>query len=80
MKYLSRIKGSFATVIGATDAEAIVPGATMEDVPGWDSNNFIDLVMAIEDEFGIELSTLDATSLTSVEAINRYLERRLADG
>lgn len=76
MKYLERIRSAFGTVIGSS-AAAMAPEAGMADVPGWDSVHFIDLVLAIEDEFAIELSTLDATALTSVRAINAYLEKRL---
>jgi acyl carrier protein len=77
MKYIARIRQAFETAIGKEAAARISPEATMEDVPGWDSTNFIDLVLAVEDEFDIELATIDATALTSVAAINKYLEGKL---
>ena len=48
----------------------------MEDLPSWDSLNFIDLVLVIENEFDVELTTLDAASLTSFQAISDYLDRK----
>lgn len=77
MKYLARIKSAFSTVLGQDAAELITASASMEDVLGWDSTNFIELVLAVEDEFRIELATIDATALTSIDAINRYLVNRL---
>jgi acyl carrier protein len=77
MKYLARIKTAFSTVLGRDVSELITASANMEGVPGWDSTNFIELVLAVEDEFCIELATIDATALTSIDAINRYLVNRL---
>jgi acyl carrier protein len=70
---LERVCKAFASVIGDAPAEKVVPGATMEDVEGWDSINFINLVMAIEDEFGIQMSTIEAASLTSVDAVVNFV-------
>jgi acyl carrier protein len=78
MIYLERIRKAFAKVIGEESARAMHEESTMETVKGWDSINFIALVMAVEDEFKITLSTLDAASLISVKDIHRYLEKRLA--
>ena len=48
----------------------------MEDVEGWDSLNFLNLVMAIEDEFDLQMSTLEAASLNTVDAVVSYVERK----
>lgn len=49
----------------------------METVPGWDSQSFLSLIVAMEDEFAITVSMLDAVGLYSVAAIDKYLEKRL---
>lgn len=76
MKYFDRIKRAFTVALGK-DAEALTPASDMENLKGWDSAHFIALVVAVENEFSIEMSTLDAASLTSIEAIDAYLQRKL---
>lgn len=78
MKYLERIRSVFEDSIGPEAAAAVTADADIDSVPGWDSQSFISLVMAIEDAFQIQLSTMDAAALFSIEAINEYLERRLS--
>jgi acyl carrier protein len=73
---LQRVRNAFATVIGKDAARHVVAGAIMEDVEGWDSVNFLNLVVAIEDEFDLRMSTLEAASLNSVDAILAYVERK----
>ena len=77
MKYLPRIRAFFGAAIGPDAAAAIDEQADIESVPGWDSQSFIPLVLAMEDEFDIRISTIDAAALFSVAAINAYLEQRL---
>jgi acyl carrier protein len=77
MKYLPRIKAFFEKAIGPEAAAAVVETADIESVPGWDSQSFLPLIIAMEDEFGIEIATMDAAALFSVEAIHAYLEERL---
>jgi acyl carrier protein len=77
MKYLPRIKLFFQNALGPLSGAFINERADMENVPGWDSQSFLTLLLAMEDEFLITVSTLDAASLYSVKAINDYLERRL---
>ena len=74
---LVRIQTAFATVIGPEAAKSVLPGARMEDVDGWDSTNFLNLVMAIEDEFNLSMSTLEAASLNTVDAVIAYLENKI---
>lgn len=73
---LKRVRDAFASVIGEKAAEDIVPGATMEEIEGWDSLNFLNLIIAIEEEFDIQLTTLDAAGMTTVDAILAHLDTR----
>jgi len=45
------------------------------DVPEWDSLGHMNLMMALEDKFGIEISTETIAELTSIKAILEYLEK-----
>lgn len=49
------------------------------DVPEWDSLAHINLIVAIEDEFGVELTTSDHLALRSVGDIIDVLSRRILD-
>ena len=77
MSYFDRIQRCFAKVIGEHHANQMTPDSTMEEVKQWDSLNFVGLIMAVEDEFKIQLTTLEAAALTSVLAIEQYLQERL---
>ena len=77
MKYLPRIKNFFEKAVGPEASAAINADADMDCVPGWDSQTFLPLIIAMEDEFDITVATIDAAALFSIEAINEYLERRL---
>lgn len=45
---------------------------------GADSLHIVEMVVAIEDEFDIDIPDDDAQSLTTVGAMVRYVEQRLA--
>ena len=76
MKHYERIRKAFLLVLPEDEVLMVTPTSTMDDLPSWDSLNFIDLVLAIENEFDVELTTLDAASLTSFQAISDYLDRK----
>lgn len=69
-----RVQSVFASVIGEDAAAKMTQESTMDDVEGWDSMNFINLVIAMETEFGIRIDGLDAISLVTVPGILEYLE------
>lgn len=71
-----RLRSVFALVIGANNASTITPTSTMDEVEGWDSLNFIGLVMAVENEYNIRIDGLDATSMVTIPSILEYLERQ----
>lgn len=74
---LERVRKAFASVIGENAARGLVPGVTMDEIDGWDSMNFIKLVMAIEDEFSIQMNTIEAASLTSVTAVVTFIGNKV---
>ncbi|HEX7939007.1 MAG TPA: acyl carrier protein [Gemmatimonadaceae bacterium] len=44
------------------------------DVPEWDSLAHVSLILAIEEEFGVQVDAADAIELTSYDAVARFLE------
>jgi len=58
----------------------ITPTAHLYDDLGMDSLNSIEVVMAIEEEFGIDIPDADAEKLKTMPELLQYLEERLRDG
>jgi acyl carrier protein len=54
--------------------EQITPAASFIEDLGADSLDTVELVMAFEEEFGMEISDEDAEKLTNVSAVVEYLK------
>jgi acyl carrier protein len=61
------------------DPNEITPQASFVDDLGADSLDTVELVMAFEEEFDLEIPDEDAEKLTSVGKAMEYLEKRLAE-
>ena len=56
------------------DPERVKPEASFIDDLGADSLDIVELVMAMEEEFGIEIPDEDAEKLQSVQDVAAYLK------
>ena len=70
-----RVKALLAEQIGV-DPEEITPEASLVEDLGADSLDCIEIVMACEEKFEIEISDEDAQNLKTVADVMTYLERR----
>jgi acyl carrier protein len=61
------------------DPNEITPEASFVDDLGADSLDTVELVMAFEEEFDIEIPDDDAEKLTTVGKAMEYLEKRFAE-
>ncbi len=61
--------------LGVSEAE-VVPEASFLDDLGADSLDVVELVMAIEEEYGIEIADDDAEKLQSFQDAVNYVEER----
>ena len=70
-----RLRELVADVFGLAPAE-IGDDASPDTIPAWDSLHHLELMMGLELEFGVKVSTEDIPELTSVEAIEAYLREQ----
>ena len=76
MDAAERVKEIIVDQLGV-DAAAVTEEATFIDDLGADSLDTVELVMAFEEEFGIEIPDEDAEKLTSVGKAVDYLKSKL---
>lgn len=73
-----RLLAILTEVFGLKEAE-ISPSLTRDDVVSWDSLRQMDLVLSLEEEFGITLEMADIVRLESVASIEEVLRARGVD-
>ena len=73
MSIADKIKETVAEQLGV-DGEKITPEATFVDDLGADSLDVVELVMALEEEFEIEIPDEDAEKLQTVQNVVDYVE------
>ncbi len=75
---VSKVKEIIVNQLGV-DASEVTPEASFIDDLGADSLDTVELVMAFEEEFGVEIPDEDAEKLTSVGAAIDYLDKKLSE-
>ena len=71
-----KVIGMVATQLGKSEDEISLDAEIIEGL-GADSLDLVELVMAMEDEFGLEISDDDAESIVTVQdAVNFILEKK----
>jgi acyl carrier protein len=60
------------------EADKVVPEATFIDDLGADSLDTVELIMAIEEEFDVEIPEEEAASISSVKEVIDYLAKQTA--
>ena len=72
-----RVKKIVAEQLGVNEAEIKNASSFLDDL-GADSLDMVELVMALEDEFGIEIPDEDAEKITTVQAAIDYAQSKKA--
>jgi len=65
----------FRTILNQPNLE-LRDDTTARDVPGWDSFNHINLIIAIETEFNVRFTTDEVVALQNVGAVRELLRRK----
>jgi acyl carrier protein len=72
-EYSSRVRDIIAEQLGIGEDEVAPSALFMADL-GADSLDLVELVMALEEEFEIEISDADAEKLNSVQDLIEYID------
>ena len=73
---LSKVTDMVASQLGKSENEITLESSFIEDL-GADSLDLVELIMSMEDEFGLEISDEDAETIITVQdAINFITERK----
>ena len=73
MNVQEKVKGIIVEQLGVDESE-VVPEAKFVDDLGADSLDTVELVMALEEEFKLEISDEDAEKIATVADAVRYIE------
>jgi acyl carrier protein len=69
-----RVKSIIVEQLGV-DADEVVPDASFVEDLGADSLDTVELIMAFEEEFGVEISDEDAEKIRKVKDAISYIEK-----
>ncbi len=59
------------------DADELVPGANLKESVGLDSLDFVDLVVAVESNFGVKLVGDDFVNIVTLQDFYDLIEKKL---
>jgi acyl carrier protein len=78
MAVADRVKNIIVEQLGV-DSDEVTADASFTDDLGADSLDIVELVMAFEEEFGIEIPDEDAEKITNVKDAIEYIEQNTGD-
>ena len=79
MSVADKVKSIIVEQLGV-DADEVTPEASFTDDLGADSLDIVELVMAFEEEFGIEIPDEDAEKIGRVQEAIKYIESQESAG
>ncbi|PYT06262.1 MAG: acyl carrier protein [Acidobacteria bacterium] len=76
MNVQEKVKSIIVEQLGVDEGEVTMEAKFVEDL-GADSLDTVELVMALEEEFNLEISDEDAEKITTVSDAVRYIDEHL---
>ena len=73
---LEKVKGIIIEQLGVTDTAVTMEASFIDDL-GADSLDIVELIMAIEEEFDIEIPDSDAEKVVTVEDVVEYIKENV---
>ena len=73
---LEKVKGIIVEQLGVTDTSVTMEASFMDDL-GADSLDIVELIMAIEEEFDIEIPDSDAEKVVTVGDVVDYIKENV---
>jgi acyl carrier protein len=70
------VRGIAADILGVRRNQ-ITPQSSSENIETWDSVHHLNLILAFEQEFGLQLEPEEIDQMNNVERIIRILEQKL---
>jgi acyl carrier protein len=74
---LAKVGQTIASVLDQPNLR-VTMRTTMDDVEGWDSFSHVNIVVALESEFGLKFQAAEIAGLRAVGDIVDLIEKRLA--
>mgnify|MGYP006392091975 CR=1 FL=1 len=68
-----KVKGIIVEQLGVADTSVTMEASFIDDL-GADSLDIVELVMALEEEYGVEIPSEDLENITTVGAVIDYIE------
>lgn len=73
-----KVKKMIVDQLGVSEAEVVGEAKFIDDL-GADSLDIVELIMALEDEYGLEIPDEDAEKIETVGDAIKYIEEHIAD-
>ncbi len=74
METFEKVKDLIAEQLDVQDKNSITENSSISDDLGADSLDVVDLVMALEDEFGVDIPEEEVENIKTVGDIVKYIE------
>jgi acyl carrier protein len=74
---LERVRGIAADVL-RIPASQITPQSSPESIEAWDSVQHLNLVLALEQEFGVQFEPEEIDQMSNIDRIRSVLETKLS--
>lgn len=71
-----RLKKIIVDQLGVDESEVVPSASFVEDLNA-DSLDLVELIMSLEEEFGLQISDEDAEKITTVQEADDYIEEHL---